>query len=1207
MTPPKTPDDEPGGDRPQAESPEQPAPESGPAAPPPPQWLDEGQLLPGAHLLPEPPPLPPLSPAGADEPEPEPEPDDELPETEQTTFDPPESDLPPAEQTTFDPPKTEQTTFDSPETEQTTFDPPKAEQTTFDSPETEQTTLDPPDDDFDSTQVFDPRTPPAVPPPPQSFTTPPPPDARSGSGEGPRLDETVMDLSAHLPAKEKSDEEQPGTEEIRPEVIGSAASVPGPDAKPAGEEPDSAPGNDKTSAFPSAPESRATQQMPNAKSLAESGAGPAEEPPAPPAPPAPAPAPPPATRAEPFPWAQEVPETPFAVPPPAVPPAFQTPSPAPPAPEPFPYAQQIPDTPLPAPTPPAPPAPPAPAPPPVTRAEPFPWAQEIPDTPRPPLPQQSAHQSPPAAEPFPWAQQMPGPQAPQPQPQPISPPPQINEPWRTEAKPKRKGPKLNKKALLIGIGGLAAAALVAAGGFFAVNLVGGGSDDESGAKLAGSVFAIDPNARTDGRDQHLTAAAAVGRTVVTVGAESDGRLPRGQFLVSGDGGRTFKPGEVRGAGGDGLAKGEVPRVVAGSAKGWVAIGTRPGGGAVWTSQDGKSWNRLPDNAGQPFGPNTRVRRAVASDAGFLAFGDTTKKGDFSDAEPTVWTSSDGNGWEVRTGNRIGLPIQRGTVNLLEAAGSGDVMLLEGLHTANPGGGKLQQGRRVFRSADGGKSWTESKVPVPKGTRGLIVGGGPGGFLAIREIQGGGRTYGQAFTSRDGSTWTQSGRLASPGYQRTSRILASGEGYAAIVVRGRDIAISRSADGSAWQDTGSLANQPGRVLNGSALSSGQIVLVGAENGGGELNAMLGVYDSGGTPLPVDISKVPGAVRPDHTVAAIAAGSDRAVAVGSARGDAGVWTSTDGAAWTRAQAGQGVLSRPGPQQLVGVTQGRAGWLAVGTDQANPRRPLVVTSADGATWQAGDSAERFKPARNTPLATYATASGPAGYVIVGEDGLSAATWFSADLKTWQRGRSVGDNGLDALPNSNRWMRGVAAGQSGYVAVGGVRDPGAGNAPAARPAVWTSPDGKAWTMQQLQLPGGVAEAALTHVAAKGNTLVAAGSAGSAPLFYVSADGGKTWKETKPAVPDGVSNVQVTALTATPKGFAATGTGGGQGSTDVVSWTSADGSSWQAAKPEGTGLAGGGAQSIGGLATFKDRLLGVGRTADQTRDQPVLWDRPVP
>ena len=1285
MTPPKTPDDEPGGDRPPAESSEHPAPEDGRAAPPPPQWLDGGQLPPGAHLLPEPPPLPEF---GVDEPEPE---GRAVADRTMADFDADGSTqvFHPGSQPSVPPPPQSFTTSPAPEPGAGEGSP-RADTTVTDLSPFMPTAGGRPGggsgEGGDSGTAADdrPTTEPEPEPEPEeeqvqevhleevdleqfrqgglpgSGPTPPAPSAGSASappsGPGPA---------------------EPGTEILSPEQLRPAGSpVP-----PAGQE--ESPDNAKTTAFQYASEVPPTQHIPDAKSLAESAGKTAQgndqasekekekdeqqdqqrtqqlsrQPPAaPPAPPAPTTPPssepsasPSPAAPEPFPYAQQIPETPFAAPPPPTPPA-SSPPPAPPAPEPFPYAQQIPDTPVPAPTPPAPPAPPAnaastppappapPAPPtpPRSEPEPFPYAQQIPDTPK-PQPQQAAHQAPPAPpqssapEPFPYAQQIPGtpqqqaPHQQQPHQQqaphqqqdahdgpvrPVAPPPQIDEPWRTTPSPKKgKGLKVGKKPLLIGVAGLAAAAVVAAGGFVAVNLLGGdgGGGSDGTARLAGSVFAIDPNAATDGRDQQLTSAAAAGTTVVAVGAESDGRTRRGQFLVSTDGGRTFKPAEVQGDGAGGLVQGELPRVVAGSAKGWVAIGVKPGGGVVWTSQNGQTWTRQPDTAGQPFGPNTRVRRIAASDAGFLALGDTTRKGDFSDAEPTIWTSPDGTAWQARSGGAIGLPFERGTIHLLEAAGSGDVLLLEGLHTANPGAKKPRQGRRVFRTTDGGRTWTETKVPVPKGTRGLMIGGGPTGFVAIREIQGGGKSYGQAFTSRDGNSWTRSGRLQAPGYQRTTRILASDQGFAAVVARGNDTLVSRTADGSSWQDGGSLPVRPGRSLNGAALAGGQAVLVGSDNGGGELNALLGVYDAGGTQLPVDITKVPGAVRPDHTVTAVTGGSDQAVAVGSARGDAAIWTTADGKTWTRAQAGQGVLTRPGPQQLLGVTQGRAGWLAIGADQINPRRPLVAVSADGRTWQTGDSAEQFKPAKNTALATYATASGPAGYVIVGEDGLSAATWFSADLKTWERGRSVGRNSLEALPNSNRWMRGVAAAQSGFVAVGGLRDPAVvGNAPAARPAVWTSPDGKAWTLQQLQLPGGVAEGMLTHVAAKGNVVVAAGG-GTAALFYVSTDGGRTWKEARPPVPEGASKVQVTALTATPKGFVAAGVSGEPGSTDVVSWTSADGTTWQASKPEGTGLAGDGAQSIGGLTSFKDRLLGVGRSVDSTRDQPVLWDRPVP
>ncbi|MFI0350649.1 hypothetical protein [Actinomadura sp. 9N407] len=1103
MTSPRTPDEEPGGDRPQTESPEQrPAEEpaaGGPAAPPPPQWLDEGQAPPGAHLLPEPPPLPPEGGGteGASE------------------------AVRPEDQTL-------------------------ADQTIGDV-------------DDGSTQVFDRGT-------------------AAGSGGPPAADPnmTVTDLADFMPFADKS-------------------------AAPAEPEAEASPDSDKTSVFSSTPPPPATEQIPEARSVAESAAK-SPEPPAPPAAPS-APVP--------FPYAQDIPGAPLPAPPPPAP----TAPPGPP--EPFPWAQEIPDTP-------GPQSYQAPAPP-----EPFPWAQEIPGTPAP----EAAAPAPPAPEPFPWAQQVPGPpqqhpmanqpwaqempNAPQPQaqpymqaqasPQPVAPPPQIEEPWRTPAPPKRKG-KGVKKGLFIGVGGLAAAALVAGGGFFVVNMVGGDSGGEAGAKLAGSVFAADPATRTDGRDQQLTSVASAGATVVAVGYEADPRAARGRFLVSGDGGRTFKVAKVEDAGGGEPGPGELPRVVAGSEKGWIAIGVRAGGGgAVWTSQDGTSWRRLPDMAGQQFGANSRVRRVVASSSGYLAIGTTSKKGDFKDAEPAVWTSADGTRWEVKNGNKMGLPFERGEIQFLEAATSGNVVLLEGLHTANPGGGKPQVGRRAFRSDDGGATWTESKVPVPKGTRGLMVGGGPGGFLAIREIRAGGKAYGQAFTSKDGSDWTQTGRLESAGYQRTSSVLASGQGYAAVVVRGRDVAISRSQDGATWQDAGAVPMQKGRSLLSSTLSEGQAVMVGSDSGTGELDALLGVWDGSGAQVPVDLGKIPGAVRPDHAVTAVGASADRAVAVGSTGGDAAVWTSQDGTAWTRGQGAQNVLSRKGTQQLTSVTSGKAGWLAVGSDQVNPRRPLVVTSADGAAWQAADAAEQFRPAKNTSLATYAATSGPSGYVIAGEDGLSAAVWFSADLKTWERGASVGNNGLEALPNSNRWMRGVTAAQSGYVAVGGLRDPAAGGGPGARPAVWTSPDGKQWTLQQLQLPGGVAEGTLTHVAAKGDVVVAAGVAGAASLAYISADGGKTWKQTPLANPEGTTNLQVTALTATPKGFALTGTSGPPNDTDVVSWTSADGTSWTGAEQEGEGLAGGGEQAILGLVTFKDRLLGVGRSSGTTGEQPVLWDRPVP
>ncbi|MBB6399567.1 hypothetical protein BKA00_006481 [Actinomadura coerulea] len=862
------------------------------------------------------------------------------------------------------------------------------------------------------------------------------------------------------------------------------------------------------------------------------------------------------------------------------------PSQSPPAHEPFPWAQEIPGT----------PARPAP--------EPFPYAQEMPGARTPP-----AQRTPPAAEPFPWAQQVPGTPPPGPEAvHPVAPPPVIEEPWRTGAPRGPKGPRKSiRKPLLIGAGGLAAVALVAAGVLVVPGLIGGGDDDGggAGAKLAGALFPVDAAARTDGRDQQVTGVAARGSTVVAVGGETDPQSSRGMFLVSADGGRTFRSVDQQGTDGGVAPSGGVPEAVGASRRGWVAVGSRAGGGgAVWTSKDGKEWRRQPDAVGDVFGPHDRVTRIVGTGGGFLAVGENSPKGDFSDARPAVWLSSDGRRWEARVGDQIGLQVQNGELALVEAAANGDVILLEGLIT--PDSKKPGPYRKVWRSDDAGRTWAASEVPAPKGSRGLMIGGGGGsGFLAMREMSASGKVFGQAFTSKDGRSWTRTGKLEPAGYQRTNGIVADGQGFTAVVVRGTDVLLARSANGAAWKAAGSAESKAGREVLGAAASGGQTVLVGREPGGGDLDPLLGVWDAGGAAVPVDLAKIPGAIRPDHAVRAVAAANGLAVAVGSASGDAAVWSSRDGASWKAAQGLGAAFTRPGPQRLDDVAAGGAGWLAVGYDQSAPRRPLVVTSQDGSTWQAADTAPAFAANKQGAPVTNAAAAGSAGYVVVGTQGYSGAIWYSPDLKNWARGAGADPRMTAGTKTASRWMLDVTSGSFGYAAVGGSRD-GKGN----HPSVWLSPDGKRWTLQELQLPGaGVTEGHLTHVAAKGNTLVAAGIAATPKgidwLGYVSTDAGRTWRPLPS--PSGGTTVGVTALTATPKGFAATGTTGRAGATDVVSWTSADGSSWQASTPGGTGLGGVGDQEVTGLAALGGTLLGVGRNADSNGVQPVLWSRPVP
>ncbi|HJY04451.1 MAG TPA: hypothetical protein VJ351_26900, partial [Streptosporangiaceae bacterium] len=74
-----------------------------------------------------------------------------------------------------------------------------------------------------------------------------------------------------------------------------------------------------------------------------------------------------------------------------------------------------------------------------------------------------------------------------------------------------------------------------------------------------------------------------------------------------------------------------------------------------------------------------------------------------------------------------------------------------------------------------------------------------------------------------------------------------------------------------------------------------------------------------------------------------------------------------------------------------------------------------------------------------------------------------------------------------------------------------------------------------------------------------------------------------------------------------ATGTfGSTPGHQDVVVWTSASGSAWQAVTPTGQGLSGTGIQAITGLDVWDRTLTGVGFTATPGGEQPVFWQSPV-
>ena len=386
-------------------------------------------------------------------------------------------------------------------------------------------------------------------------------------------------------------------------------------------------------------------------------------------------------------------------------------------------------------------------------------------------------------------------------------------------------------------------------------------------------------------------------------------------------------------------------------------------------------------------------------------------------------------------------------------------------------------------------------------------------------------------------------------------------------------------------------------------SQQLITVTSGSGGSG-----GSSGSGGV-RNLSLAAIPGGVEPQLAVNAIAAQGSRQVAVGSANGFPAAWMSADGGrTWQRAED-DALLARPGIQQLTGITNGSAGWLAVGGVTASaPEHPVVIGSADGSVWSAADGEPVFT---GSGLFTEQAAAGRDGYVVVGWQLVTptrtvAAAWWSAGLTGWQRAAGADSGGADGAGDAvagaggSSQMLAVTATMDGFLAVGSH---------GSRPAAWTTPDGRTWSQADLPLPAGATGAVLQHVAADGRTVVAAGmaqtAAGQVPFAARSADGGRTWTEAALPVPAGTA--QVSALVAADGSFTVTGMFGVRpGEQDVVVWTSPDGTTWKAATPAGAGLASPGIQEITGLTVSGRTLTGVGFTATPAGEQPTLWQPPI-
>ena len=205
--------------------------------------------------------------------------------------------------------------------------------------------------------------------------------------------------------------------------------------------------------------------------------------------------------------------------------------------------------------------------------------------------------------------------------------------------------------------------------------------------------------------------------------------------------------------------------------------------------------------------------------------------------------------------------------------------------------------------------------------------------------------------------------------------------------------------------------------------------------------------------------------------------------------------------------------------------------------------------------------------------------GFVAIGSQTDAALVWTSTDGASWR---------LAAFPDpEGRTLNAVAVNGATSVIVGSTPD---------GVAAWSRRGSEDWQPAQLDAEPGAA----TAVVAGGDGFLAAGYVGpqfglARAAFWHSTDG-RTWERVPdaPALDDG----RVRALTSTATGFVAVGHRGSPGSDDLeaVSWTSADGTSWQRSASQ-PALADSLMQSV---IAVEGRVVAVGTKA--AGDAAVAW-----
>jgi hypothetical protein len=533
------------------------------------------------------------------------------------------------------------------------------------------------------------------------------------------------------------------------------------------------------------------------------------------------------------------------------------------------------------------------------------------------------------------------------------------------------------------------------------------------------------------RSGHVTAlrwAAAAGGVVVAggpiTGAAGHGGRPDAGLWRSTDGGRIWKPVKLPASHG---ATGGLAGLAAGGT-GFVAV--RPGHAAgrqdavAYLSARGSTWRYA--------GKLTPVRRTSLQVTTVSGSGHGFVVAAAIHAGQVAFYSARGHGWQQTADPGSGV------AGL--TAGPGGTVLVAG--NSRPGGGAAGMRPHLLLSSPAGRQQVGQAVLAAAATPDMTVNGlaANGRRLVAAGASGGSPALWLATAGH----WAPAGVLL-PGPWRKGALVSvvhGSQGWLAVGQAAAPAASARaagsaryqpviltSATGTSWTPAAGTSplTAPGTSLAQVAAAPAGYVVVGSAQPGGSTAAGT---TAAGTPvpaawysanlstwaravLPVPAGYAPDGAAGDRQVLAVTAGRPGFVAVGSVGSTPVAWFSRTGSAWhftavpLPSGAAGAVLTRVAAQGGRVVAAGYAGRPGV------PPVPFAAVSADGGrVWR-----ESLLPAPPVPTALTALAATGHGFVAVGRTGIVTVgshtglpgrqvmlAWWSSDGLTWQDGVPAG-----------------------------------------------------------------------------------------------------------------------------------------------------------------------------------------------------------